>query len=159
MIYIHTGLLARMDNEAQLATLLAHEMTHAKYRYLVKEFRDINNKTAFLAASQLAFQQLGQGTGYCRVLGVVGTLAAARGYSREPETEADMEGLKLVTKAGYDLFEALKLFEYLKSWLEENKVKEPFFFGTAVSVPDERESGYSVVRVGEKEKGCIAATP
>ena len=32
-IYVHTGILARMDNEAQLATLLAHEMTHATHRH------------------------------------------------------------------------------------------------------------------------------
>jgi peptidoglycan/xylan/chitin deacetylase (PgdA/CDA1 family) len=48
VIYIHTGILARMDNEAQLATLLAHEMTHATHRHLVKQFRDIKIKQLFL---------------------------------------------------------------------------------------------------------------
>jgi beta-barrel assembly-enhancing protease len=37
-IYVHTGILARIDNEAQLATLLAHEMTHATYRHHLREF-------------------------------------------------------------------------------------------------------------------------
>jgi len=31
VIYIHTGILARMDNEAQLAALLAHEMVHCTH--------------------------------------------------------------------------------------------------------------------------------
>jgi predicted Zn-dependent protease len=39
VIYIHTGILARMDNEAQLAALLGHEMTHCTHRHALKTLR------------------------------------------------------------------------------------------------------------------------
>jgi predicted Zn-dependent protease len=131
VIYLHTGILARMENEAQLATLLAHEMTHATHRHAVKGFRDIKNKSAFLATIRVTLGGLGGGVGdIVTLLGTVGTLAAVTGYSRGLETEADIEGLRLMVNAGYDPKEAPKLFIHLKKELEEEDIKEPFFFGT-----------------------------
>lgn len=130
-VYVHTGILARMENEAQLATLLAHEMTHATHRHAVEQFRKIKNMTAFLATVQVTVGSLGGGYGDLAVLlGTIGTVAAVTGYSREHETEADMEGLKRMIEAGYDPTEAPKLFIHLKKELDEEKRKEPFFFGT-----------------------------
>lgn len=119
-IYVHTGMLARMDNEAQLATLLGHEMTHATHRHAIRELRDLKNQAAW-------------SVGLNSILPGIGNLAAfsaVRGYSRELETEADDEGLRLVVNAGYDVTESPKLFAHLQEQLREEKQKEPFFFGT-----------------------------
>ncbi len=130
IVYVHTGILARMENEAQLATLLAHEMTHSTHRHAVKQFRKVKNMTAFLATVQVTVGGLGGGYGdLATLLGTIGTLGAVTGYSREHETEADMEGLNRMIEAGYDPTEAPKLFIHLKKELEEEKRKEPFFFG------------------------------
>jgi len=100
-VYVHTGILACMENEAQLATLLAHEMTHVTHRHTVKGFRNLKNKTALLATLQVTLGGLGGGVGdLASLLGTFGTLAAVSGYSRELETEADMEGFKLIKEAG-----------------------------------------------------------
>ncbi len=119
-IYVHGGMLARMDNEAQLATLLAHEMTHATHRHAVREFRDLQNN----AAVALSLNSILPG------VGSVAGLSAVRGYSREMETEADDQGLRLVADAGYDVQEAPALFAHLKEQLAEDNKSEPFFFGT-----------------------------
>ncbi|MBI5342651.1 MAG: M48 family metalloprotease [Deltaproteobacteria bacterium] len=133
-LYLHTGILAQMENEAQLATLLAHEMTHTTHRHAVKQFRDVKNKTAWLASTIVL-------TGaYGAVLGGLGIAAAVTGYSRELETEADMEGIKLVVAAGYDPREAPKLFEHLKKEIEEEKISEPFFFGTHPRIQERIEN-------------------
>lgn len=130
-LYIHTGILAKMDNEAQLATLLGHEMTHATHRHLIKRFRDIKNMTAFFSTVSVTLGGVGGGIGELTVLfGALGTVASVAGYSRELETEADMQGLQLMEKAGYDPEEASKFFSHLKKEIEEEKKKEPFFFGT-----------------------------
>jgi predicted Zn-dependent protease len=130
-LYIHTGILAKIDNEAQLATLLAHEMTHAVNRHLIKRVRDIKNMTAFLSTVSVTLGGVGSGIGELTVLiGALGTLASVTGYSRDLETEADMQGLQLMAKAGYDPEEASKFFSHLKEEIEEEKKKEPFFFGT-----------------------------
>jgi predicted Zn-dependent protease len=129
-IYVHTGILAKMDNEAQLATLLGHEMTHVTHRHAVRQFRTVKNTTAFLATIQMASVPFGVYGDLANILGTVGVMASITGYSREMETEADKVGLGLMADAGYDPQETPKLFVYLKSDLEKKDVKEPFFFGS-----------------------------
>jgi len=130
-IYIHTGIIARSENEAQLATLIAHEMTHCTHRHAAKNFRSIKNKTAVFSTIQVTAGGLGGGIGdLANILGSLGTMAAVTGYSRELEAEADREGLKLIVNAGYDPNEAPKLFLHLKKEVEEEKIKESFFFGS-----------------------------
>jgi predicted Zn-dependent protease len=130
VIYVHTGILAKMDNEAQLSTLLGHEMTHVTHRHAVQQFRTVKNTTAVLATIQMASVPFGVYGSLANVLGTVGAMASVTGYSRELETEADRVGLGLMADAGYDPQETPKLFVYLKSDLEKNDVKEPFFFGS-----------------------------
>ncbi len=112
-ILIHTGILSRMENEAQLSMLLAHEMTHATHRHMVNEMRKMRN-IDFIMVSQIAYS----------------------GYSKELETEADTIGFKLMVKAGYDPREGMSLYEYLKERIEEEKINEPFFLGTHPYVQD-----------------------
>lgn len=130
VIYVHTGILARAENEAQIATLLAHEMTHCTHRHTVKNFRSIKNKTAVFATIQVTTAGLGGVGDLTGLLGSLGTLAAVTGYSRELETEADTEGLRLIVNAGYDPHEAPKLFMHLEEEIKEEKISESFFFGS-----------------------------
>ena len=43
VIYIHTGLLARLDNEAQLAALLAHEVSHCTQQHSLRAIKGPEN--------------------------------------------------------------------------------------------------------------------
>lgn len=148
-IYVHTGLLARIENEAQLATLLAHEMTHAVHRHLVRQFRNLKNQTAFLATLTVTTGGLGG------IIGGITAVAAVTGYSREHETEADREGFKAMLKAGYDPEEAPKLFSHLKKEVEEEKKPEPFFFGTHPRL-EERLENYLELLKSEKTRAPMA---
>jgi len=129
VIYIHTGILARMDNEAQLAALLGHEMTHCTHRHALKTLRHFKGKSDFLAGVQGSLIQFSGIGKLVNQLGSLGSKAAVSGYRRDLETEADLVGLQLMAKAGYDPNEALRLFEHLKRELEEENMQEPFFFG------------------------------
>lgn len=140
MIYLHTGILARMENEAQLATLLAHEMTHATHRHQVREFRGVLNKSAVFASTRSLLGGVPGVGDLANVLGEIGTAAAISGHSRELEAEADQEGIKLVVKAGYNPHEAPKLFDHLKQELEESEQQEPFFFGSHPRLADRIDS-------------------
>jgi len=130
VIYVHTGILTKMENEAQLATLLGHEMTHITHRHTIENYRSVKNTTAVLATVQMAATPFGVYGGLANLLGSVGAMAAVTGYSRELEAEADRGGLECMIKAGYDPQEAPRLFELLKKDVEEQKIKEPFFFGS-----------------------------
>lgn len=140
MVYLHTGILARMDNEAQLATLLGHELTHVTHRHTVQRFRDIQNKTAVFSVFQAVTIPLGVFGSAAQLLGALGTMAAITGYSQDMEREADREGFATMVAAGYDPREAPKLFVHLKEWVEEEKEPQPFFFNTHPRLQERIES-------------------
>ncbi|MBE7413822.1 MAG: M48 family metalloprotease [Deltaproteobacteria bacterium] len=157
-IYVHTGILSRMENEAQLATLLAHEMSHSTHRHQISGHRSFKNKAAFNASMRSTLGSIPAVGELTNILGDIGTAAAVTGHSRELESEADMEGLKLVIKAGYKAEEAPKLFEHIKAELEEEDAKEPFFFGSHPRLQDRirNYNSYLKAQTGLK-KGVINA--
>jgi len=134
IIYVHTGLLARMDNEAQLAALLAHEMAHCTQRHTLRAFRSMKDKPAFMVSVQQTLARLSMIQDVVKFLGLTGAMAAVTGYTRELESEADIVGLDYMVSAGYDSYEALRLFDHLKSEIEHEQITEPFFFGTHPNV-------------------------
>ena len=134
VIYVHTGILARMDNEAQLAALLAHEMIHCTHRHTLRVLRSIKDRPAYFDAVRKTLAKMVMTRGLAQFLGITGSMAAISGYTRELETEADRVGLDLMVKANYDPREALKLFEHLRQEIEIEGFEEPYFFGTHPNV-------------------------
>jgi predicted Zn-dependent protease len=130
MIYIHTGLLARMDSEDQLAAVLAHELTHCTQRHALRAFRRYKNQQAILIAVQHTLLKTRGLQEMARHLGLAGAMAAISGYSRELEAEADRLGTGLMTAAGYNPKEALFLFDQMITEIEQEGLEEPFFFGS-----------------------------
>jgi predicted Zn-dependent protease len=130
VIYVHTGILARMENEAQLAILLAHEMTHCTHRHALKAFRRLKNFKPTNAFEACTEDAPGGSRDLLTLLGSTGALAAITGYTRELETQADTVGFQLVVRAGYDLKEGARLFDHLKEEIELYEIKEPFVFGS-----------------------------
>jgi predicted Zn-dependent protease len=140
VIYAHTGILARIENEAQLATLLGHELTHTTHRHTIQAFRGVKRSSAALATFQMVTLPFGVFGAAATALGAVGYVASVSGYSRGNERDADREGLALAVAAGYAPAEAPKLFEHLKQDLELRKVDEPFFFGSHPKLAERIES-------------------
>ena len=131
VIYIHTGILARMENEAQLAALLAHEMVHCTHRHYLRALRSIKDRTQ---AESATFREL------ARFPGITGAMASLGGYTRAFENEADRVGLDLAVKANYDPREVVKLFKLLKQEIEIERIEEPYFFGTHPNVQQRIEN-------------------
>ncbi len=140
VIYVHTGILARMENEAQLAALLGHEMTHCTRQHALKAFRMLKNQRPAGSGQIHEGDSSGNRVDLLSILGSAGALAAITGYTRELEAEADEAGLRLVVKAGYDPEEGARLFEHLKEEVEFLKLKEPFFFGTHPKIKERIEN-------------------
>jgi len=130
VIYLHTGILSRMDNEAQLAALLSHEMTHCTHRHSLRVIRSISDRPAYIAAIQETLARISMVQEVAKALGIAGSMAAVAGYTRDLETEADLVGLDLMVKANYDARETLQLFDHLKREIEAEGDKQPYFFGT-----------------------------
>ena len=128
-IYIHTGMLSRLDNEAQLAFLLAHEIIHYSHRHAFGAFGGFNRKQNGSESQRPGGHPLGRLGELLSRLGTSLTMAVMTGYSQSLETEADAEGLALVSKAGYDPGEAIRFFEHLKHELDTENLEESLFFG------------------------------
>lgn len=143
-IYLHTGLLARMENEAQLAALLGHEGTHAVSRHSVKGQRELLNKSVLYSAVTLG------GWG-----GSLFTTASVTGYRRDLEREADAEGFHRMVAAGYDPSEAPKLFRILEQWIKDTGVKDPYFFSSHPKVKERIESFESLTAAAGGGKGIV----
>ena len=148
VIYIHTGIISKMDNEAQLATVLGHEMSHAIYRHALASIHNLQNTTGVLSVLQIATLPFGIFGGLAGLLGNIGGLAAVTGYSRELESQADTSGLSLMVESGYDVREAPKVFVALKRDLDEQKTDEPFFFGSHPRLQD-RIDNYTQLVTGK----------
>ncbi len=126
-IYVHSGLLAMLQNEAQLAGILGHEVTHVVNRHGYLENRSARKKMAtaniFGAVGGAAFGNSLAGS----VLGslipslIVSTIY---GYSRELEHEADVYGLRAMARNGYSPDQMGAAFELLKSGYEVQLNKE-----------------------------------
>lgn len=121
-IYVNTGLLALLENEAQLASVLAHEETHVLNRHPYLENRSYRKKS--LAANILAgVGAAGGGVGGIGGAAAVlmGTLVPAivestiYGYSRELEKEADIRAVAAVNQADYSTEEMINAFKLLES--------------------------------------------
>jgi len=134
MIYIHTGLLARMDNEAQLAAVLAHEITHCTHRHALRAFRHFKDRRSFLTDVQHTLMANKGLQKLARNIGFTGSLAAVSGYARELEAEADRVGIEMMTAAGYNPKDALPLFDHMINEIELKGSEEPFFYGSRTRI-------------------------
>jgi len=142
-LFLHTGIVAHMENEAQLAILLGHEMTHSTHRHSVRSMRNLKNQSAFFSVAMLG------GFDYGGLLGNLGFIAAVSGYSQELERQADEVGFKLMVEAGYDPTQAPRLFEHLKKDILQEGGKEPFFFGTHPRLQERIDNYNYFIRVLE----------
>ena len=134
VIYIHSGILARMDNEAQLAALLAHEMVHCTHRHYLRALRRIKERNAYSNSDQHPQTNTATDRELTQIPGGAESIVSKSGYKRELETEADRVGLDLIIEANYDPREVVKLFELLKQEIEIEGIAEPYFFGSHPNV-------------------------
>jgi predicted Zn-dependent protease len=131
-VYVHTGLLAALQNDAQLAAVLAHEITHVTNRHAYEHLRNYRHKvvtmrviSAAVAAAPVsllagaALTVLSQGTGIILMLTV-------SGYSRDLEREADAFAVERMVTAGYDPEQVPKSLQRLNEKLEVEFV--PLFY-------------------------------
>lgn len=127
-IFLTSGLLSRLENEAQLAGVLGHEIGHVIARH---------------GAEQLARQQLGEIL--VNAIGIAASDTAEQGqqaaiiarvanqlvnlsYSREDELESDRLGFDFMTAANYSPEGLLELMQILNS--SQSREESPAFLNT-----------------------------
>lgn len=95
-VYVHRGLLIQLNSEAELASVLGHEIAHVTAKHPQK--RMTRGVLATLATAAAAIYT---GSSAVADLANLGANAWMQGYGRENELEADRIGLQYSTRAGY----------------------------------------------------------
>lgn len=126
-VYIHTGLMATAENEAELASVVAHEIGHITARHAVQQMRQRAIAQGLLSATGLDESNAVQ-------IGV--ELAVSRPNSREDEFEADQKGLDSLTKSGYAPIGMISFMEKL----QQQGGSPPTFLSTHPAVSDRIEA-------------------
>jgi predicted Zn-dependent protease len=129
-IYVNQGLAARFENEAQLATVLAHEIAHFALRHGYRNQETAKN--ASLLRTLLALIRIPIPGNLVDII----YASSVFGYSRSLETEADDYGYPKVVAAGYAAEETPKVFEHLIREIKTADIREPFFFSTHPKLQD-----------------------
>lgn len=109
-IALNRGLLVYLEDESQLAAVLAHEIVHAAARHSAAQMTRGTLMGAVAQIAGVASQQSGFGElgGMAAQLGASAWLAS---YGRGAELEADAYGMDYMARAGYDPRGAVKLQE------------------------------------------------
>lgn len=117
MMQVWSGLLLRAENEAQLASVVGHEIAHFVQRHGIARWRDLKNRAAAMSL-----------VGWAGVPGLLGQIALIAGmgqYSRDHEREADAVGLALMQRAGYDPTQAARMWAQMRAELAAGSAGDP----------------------------------
>ena len=112
-IVFYSGIIDRLNlTDAEIAAIMGHEMAHALREHTRERLsREVATQTGIgIAASVLGLSQ-----GQAQLAGLAGDLGISRPNSRTQETEADLMGLELMARAGYDPNAAVSLWRKMQS--------------------------------------------
>ncbi len=135
-VFVYTGILPLVKNEAGLATVLGHEIGHAIARHgaermslgLVAAFGEV------LLANMLDLKNETTKRIFLTAYGIGATVGLILPYSRKQEFEADTIGLYLMAEAGYDPREAIAFWKRMLA-ASKGRPRPPAFLST--HPPDE----------------------
>jgi len=111
-IFVTRGALKLMEDEAELAGVLAHEVAHVNQKHVVKE---IQKRARTALGAEVAQEALDADTEvFDQVVGL-GTSVLFLGLSREDELEADKLAVAYAARAGYDPAGLLRFVQKLET--------------------------------------------
>ena len=153
--YVNKGLILAADNEAEMASAMAHEIAHVAARHTVENIARANLAQYGLIAGAIVFglppilydaASIGLGLGFLK-------------FNRNAEEEADKLGLQYLYAAGYDPNAMATMFEKL---FAKNK-KKPGFFAKLVAThpqpPNRRQNTIALAgRFPDREEYVVSTS-
>jgi hypothetical protein len=124
-IFVNIGTITAADNEAELAGVMAHEMSHIYMQHSIKQMKKQQTQQGLFG---ILGAVLGQGNGIASALGRLG-LSIGQGllslkYSRSDEAQADSVGAVIMYKADYSPVALAQFFQKLE---QEGGSRSPNF--------------------------------
>ena len=127
-IYVTTGLLSLVDNESQLAAIVAHELTHVMRRHTYVQNRADRKKYLTMNVTQLvaSFVPGAAGNAVFVLIATVSPLivqSMIAGYSRDLERESDFKGIDMMISAEYSPEEMVNVLKVLDRDIEGENIR------------------------------------
>ena len=132
---IWSGLMLRSENEAQLATVVGHEIAHYLRRHTLQKWETARDTLGATAVIAVVTAGAGIPLGGPARLGAIGHIQA---YGREQEREADELGFGFMVRSGYDPREAPQIWHNLIEEMDAAGRDEPFGFFASHPPSEER---------------------
>src|SRR5215813_14022425 len=125
-MFINSGLLKAVDNEAQLAGVMGHEMSHVILRHGTNQA----SKSQMIQLPAVLGSQVAGGSmmGQLAQLGIgLGANSVLLKFSRGAESQADLLGSHLMAESAYDPVQMAKFFQKLEA---DGGARGPQFFSS-----------------------------
>jgi predicted Zn-dependent protease len=133
-VVVHTGLLAVLENEAQIATVLGHEIAHATHRHGYRGYKNAQKMSWLQIGAMVAGAVVDTQTNSALAETLVGLgsglaiSAAVNGHGRNLEDDADRIGLHYMVDAGYDPYEAPVVWQRFNEHVQDQNAAANWFF-------------------------------
>ena len=115
---VNSGLIAAMNHEEQLASVVAHEIAHVTQRHHARSFATNTRSSLSAAATILAAILIGsadpQAGQAALAAGLAVTQQSAINFTRSNEVEADRIGIEILANADYDARAMAETFDILR---------------------------------------------
>jgi len=127
-IFITTGMMRILRDDALIAAVISHEMGHNILSHVIQaqkkkaETRNLHKYSREVLSGRMKLDWLG------RMVSFLATTSLNR-YSRNQEDEADAKGMEILVAAGYKPDAALRTFDRLSSVYKDEPALVNFFYG------------------------------
>lgn len=105
-VVIHSALFRYADTESQLASVVAHEISHVTQRHLARAMEDQKRNAPLTWVGALGSILLAMASPQAGMAALTGTLAGTQqgmiSFTRQNEEEADRIGIQVLQRSGYD---------------------------------------------------------
>lgn len=158
-VYVTRGLLSHLNNEAQLAVVLGHEIAHVAARHASQQAGRQQLTQGLLLGGALAGGLAFGGNVAEQVIGLGGTAAQllSLSYSRDNERESDRLGVEYAIRSGYEGSEGAAFFTTLERIREQQEGQALPTWQSTHPDPGEREKNIPEIAQKWKEKLDVSA--
>lgn len=105
-VVLHSALFRYSDNESQLASVMAHEISHVTQRHLARAMEDQKRNAPLTWVGALGSILLAMASPQAGMAALTGTLAGTQqgmiSFTRQNEEEADRIGIQVLQRSGFD---------------------------------------------------------
>lgn len=126
-LFFNAGMLAAMENEAQLASVTAHEIAHIDRGHIQASQSARSGVQVGAAAAAIGGALLGVDPTVTELAVGLGANYAVSSFSRTQEADADNTGIRYLARAGYNAVEGARSFAVLQRLYGEQQGAASFF--------------------------------